>query len=209
MEDHLTPTLTQELFDELLNWLDSDRELAGQLYEDMRRRLIKLFVCRHCHDPEFLADETMNRVARKVKEIKHNFVGSRTPYFYAVANKIHLEYLRTNRTTPIPPNLQPPTVPDGIEPEYTCLEQCLDLQPPADRQLVLEYYQGEKKAKIDHRKGLAQQYGIALNALRIRAHRIRARLEQCVAGCINSTSAGNGLDQREHAGMKVNTIESV
>ena len=59
----------------------------------------------------------------------------------------------------------------------------------ANRKLVLEYYRGEKKAKIDHRRSLAEQYGIALNALRIRAHRIRAALQECVETCIKQATA--------------------
>jgi DNA-directed RNA polymerase specialized sigma24 family protein len=185
--------LTQDLFDDLLNWLNADRDLAGMAYEDMRRRLIKLFVCRHCHDPESLADETINRVTMKIKQLKDTFVGPREPYFYAVANKVYLEYLRAKPTIPVPPDLSATTMSDRIEAEYGCLEHCLERQSLANRKLVLEYYKGERRTKIEYRKRLAEEYGIALNALRIRVHRIRALLEECVKSCIN-TSAGNGID---------------
>jgi DNA-directed RNA polymerase specialized sigma24 family protein len=178
--------LTQDLFDELLLWLNSDRELAGQEYEDIQRRLIKLFTCRNCHDPEDLADETINRVANKVKEIKDTFVGPRAPYFFAVANRVYKEYLR-RKLPPLPP--PPATNSDEKERDYACLEQCMEQQTPANRKLVLEYYRGEKKAKIDHRKRLAEQLEIALNALRIRAHRIRASLQECVEMCISQATA--------------------
>jgi hypothetical protein len=55
---------------------------------------------------------------------------------------------------------------------------------PDSRELVLQYYQGEKKAKIDHRKRLALRMGIGLNALRLRAFRIRETLYQCVQNCL-------------------------
>lgn len=177
--------LTQDLFDELLSWLNSDRELAGQEYESIRRRLITLFTCRGCHEPEDLADEAINRVANKVKDIKDTFVGPRAPYFFAVANKVYLEYLRPKPLPPPPPAPDP----DEIEREYDCLEQCMERQTPANRKLVLEYYHGEKRAKIDHRRKLAEQYGIALNALRIRAHRIRASLQECVEDCLSQAPA--------------------
>lgn len=177
--------LTQELFDELLSWLNADREQSGQDYEGIRRRLIKLFACRNCREPEDLADETINRVANKVKEIKEHFVGPRAPYFYAVANKVHQEYLRTLTHPPLPP----PNLLEDVELEYACLEQCMERQTSANRRLVLEYYRGEKKTKIDNRKRLAEQYGIALNALRIRAHRIRASLQECVENCLNQAPA--------------------
>ena len=179
--------LTQELFDGLLAWLNSDREQSGQEYEALQRRLIKLFTCRNCHEPEDLADETINRVANKVKVIKDHYVGPRAPYFYSVANKVYWEYLRRPMTLPTPP---PPADPsENIELEYECLEHCLELQTPTNRKLVLEYYQGEKRAKIDHRKKLAEKYGIALNALRIRAHRIRTALQECVEDCLSQAAA--------------------
>src|SRR6478672_10875246 len=78
--------LTQESFDALLDWLDPHREQAGQKYEDIRRRLIKLFVCRGCPEPEDLADETINRVIKKLKEIESGFTGDKARYFYGVAN---------------------------------------------------------------------------------------------------------------------------
>ncbi len=58
---------------------------------------------------------------------------------------------------------------------------------PDNRVLVLQYYQEEKKAKIDHRKLLAEHLGIAVNALRIRACRIRATLLECVQNCLERT----------------------
>lgn len=178
--------LTQESFDALLAWLDPNRELAGRKYEDIRTRLIKIFSCRGCYEPEDLADETINRVTNKLKDIETSFIGERARYFYGVANKVHLEYLRRKPA----PSLPPPTHdPDAIEREYNCLEQCMQLLTAHNRDLVLQYYQEDKQAKIDHRKQLAEQLGIALNALRIRAHRIRASLQECVQDCVQEATA--------------------
>ncbi|HKP37054.1 MAG TPA: hypothetical protein VJT71_09355, partial [Pyrinomonadaceae bacterium] len=58
--------LAQEDFDRLLAWLDADRERAGVIYEKIRWRLITIFAARNCVTPEDLADETLDRVARKV-----------------------------------------------------------------------------------------------------------------------------------------------
>ena len=73
---------------------------------------------------------------------------------------------------------------DDIESEYQCLESCLDHLPAENRDLVVQYYQKEKQAKIEHRKRLATEFGIAVNALRIRAHRIRLTLQHCVEDCL-------------------------
>jgi DNA-directed RNA polymerase specialized sigma24 family protein len=61
---------------------------------------------------------------------------------------------------------------------------------PESRELVLEYYPEEKQAKIDRRKELADRLGIAVNALRIRAHRVRASLQECLFACIKQIAAG-------------------
>ena len=173
--------LTPESFDGLLAWLDADRNLAGQKYEEIRRRLIKLFTCRCCPDAEDLADETINRVTKRLPEIEAEFTGDQIRYFYGVANKVHLESLR--RKPPIPPPAPPAD--DELNDSIECLEKCIAELPADHRLLVLEYYQEDKRAKIDHRKRLAAQLGIAANALRIRAYRIRASLEGCLRECLN------------------------
>jgi hypothetical protein len=80
--------LTQESFDALLAWLGSEPEEAGRKYEAIRLRLIRIFACRGCYEPEDLADETINRVSKKLKEIESTFSGDPARYFYGVANKV-------------------------------------------------------------------------------------------------------------------------
>jgi DNA-directed RNA polymerase specialized sigma24 family protein len=179
--------LTQEAFDQLLTWLNPNRDLAGKKYEDIRLRLIKIFTCRGCTEPEALADETINRVTSKVQTIADDYTGDPALYFYGVAHKVHLEYLRRKPTPVMPP---PAEHSDEIEQEYNCLEHCLRHLTSDNRELVLQYYQEEKQAKINQRKRLAEQLGIALNALRIRAFRIRAALQQCVQDCLEQRAAG-------------------
>jgi DNA-directed RNA polymerase specialized sigma24 family protein len=60
------------------------------------------------------------------------------------------------------------------------LRGCLDRLPGRSRELMFQYYQDEKIAKIENRKALASRLNIPLNALRSRAFRIRAWLENCV-----------------------------
>ena len=176
--------LTQESFDALLAWLDPSREEAGRQYEDIRVRLIKIFVCRGCNESEDLADETINRVSNKLHTIVATYEGARGPYFYGVANKVYLEYMR-RPLTPIPPR---PEDSQLIEQEHACLEKCIENLAPENRRLVRKYYQGEKSARILQRKKLADTLGIALNALRIRAHRLRGTLQECVECCLEKVA---------------------
>jgi hypothetical protein len=174
--------ITQAQFDQLLDWLNPDRQKAAEQYEWIRKRLIKILVSRGSHTPEELADQTINRVARKLPEIRSTYVGEPACYFSGVASFIWRESLRKEKrpavTLPTPAN---PT--DDQERDYLCLEKCLSELPASDRDLAVAYYQQEKHAKIDHRKKLAEQLGLAMNALRIRACRIRASLLKCVEVC--------------------------
>lgn len=190
--------ITQQAFDSLLNWLDSDRESAGSKYERIRVRLIKIFTCRGCGEADELADETINRVTAKLGEIAQTYSGDPALYFYGVAQKVHLEYLRKRQPVqessfagrePGGQTAWPSDTADEVEQEYACLEECINRLPPENRRLVLEYYQEEKRAKIAHRKMLADQLGIAVNALRIRAHRLRLQLQHCVQNCLEQSPA--------------------
>ena len=173
--------LSQQSFESLLDWLDSDRDRAGKRYEDIRGRLIKIFGSRGCAEPDFLADETINRVAKRVEEIAKTYEGDPALYFYGVANKIHLEQLKKPKPQTITPSV--PAI-DDFEQEYVCLEGCIGHLPAGSRDLVLQYYEHEQHAKIVNRQQLAERLGIGLNALRIRAHRTRLALRKCIMSCL-------------------------
>ena len=80
-----------------------------------------------------------------------------------------------------------PTAPDEMvairEQRFECLERCLDKLKPEQRALVVDYYRDEQRQKIERRREMASRLGITMNALSIRASRIRATLETCVEGC--------------------------
>lgn len=179
---------TQGSFNLLLAWLDPDREKAGEKYEKIRIRLIKIFTCRGCVDAEDLADKAIGRVESRVNEILLTYQGDPALYFYGVANKVHLEYLRQPHAQPLPTSLAVET-PENRESELECLDRCVSELSHANRDLALRYYAEEKRAKIEGRKRLADELGIALNALRIRAHRVRAALQQCVRLCLENQPA--------------------
>ena len=173
----------------MLAWLDSDRERAGQKYEEIRYRLIKIFVCQGCSDPEGLADETIDRVIRKVPEIAPNYAGNPALYFSGVARYILLEYKNRMAQLRLLPAAPPKRIEEDddedIEREYECLDHCIERLTPANRELILEYYREEKQAMIENRKRLAERMKATPNALRVRVERIRNNLQKCVANCLN------------------------
>lgn len=173
--------MSQELFEGLLDWLGPDRDQAGLKYEQIRGGLINYFTFRAPCDAEDLADETINRVISRLPDIQNYVNGERAPYFFGVARKVQLEYLR--RKTPQPPS-DPGVDSERVEVEYQCLELCIRKLSEENRELVLRYYQADGRQKIEDRKQLAEELGIAPNALRIRAYRIRAALQKCLEKCV-------------------------
>ncbi len=193
--------LTQESFDRLLAWLDPNREVAGRAYESIRLRLIQGFTAHRCSVPDDLADETINRVARKLPEIIDTYVGDRRPYFYRVAHYVHLEYRRRwVEVVEISDDLRTVAPPDDQELEFDCLERCLSCLPAQNREIILRYYQGERKKKIEARKQLAVALRIELPLLRLRAQRIREKLKECILDCLESTSLNGSHEQRVNNG---------
>jgi len=177
--------LTAEGFEALLAQLDPDRERAGEIYETIRRKLVRLFEWRGCGNAEDLADETINRVARRMAEGIE--LRSRDPYSYfcGVAHLVYKEVLRQAsrerhalEKAYLPLSFQFPQ--DGEPPDrrLECLRRCLDRLPSEQRDLVLRYHQRENN--IRNRQTLAREMEIPLNALRIRVHRVRRKLEACV-----------------------------
>jgi len=186
--------LTQEQFDTLLDWLDPDRERAGQKYETIRLKLIKIFTSRGCPDAEELTDETINRVASKLPEIINNWEGDQALYFFKVAQYVFAE----RRTKEVPRELvqDPAAMPvvteeNGDNPEYECLLHCLEVLRITERTLVVEYYEHQGHAKIKQHQQMATAMGIAINALRIRACRIRRTLRKCVQECVAARQQRN------------------
>ena len=179
--------LTQKAFDQFLSLLDLDRDRAGEIYETLRRNLIQLFIWRGSRDPEAHADETINRVIRKIDEGEE--VRDLIGYAHGVARRLLLEIFKKQEREQIgieelPPLTAPPEQQDEGENGVRCLRRCLNRLPEESRQLIVQYYQGEKNAKIENRKRLAGSLCITLNALRYRAFELRQRLEGCIERCM-------------------------
>lgn len=175
--------LTQEAFDLLLVQLDNDREQAGRKYEVLRRKLVKFFEWRGCTIPEDLADDTMNRIAKNLEAGEQicNF----TAFCLGIARNVFLESLRIRRHQETLESLPQAPVAQFDESRRECLERCMRELPPQEFRLIMEYYEEEKGSRIRARQELAARLGIPLNALRIRAHRIRAQLQTCVEHCMD------------------------
>ena len=174
--------MTSEAFAKFLACLDRDAERAGAKYESIRLALVKFFDWRRALFPEELADESLNRVIRKIDEGEApSDVGA---YCHGVARIVLLESLKRpdSRRADIE-ELEQVAAPEPEEEQdeqMARFERCLRELSAESRQLILQYYQDERRQKINNRLSLAERLGIPLNALRSRAQRIRDKLEECV-----------------------------
>lgn len=185
--------LTENAFRRFLDWLDEGVDSGGQKYLEMRQRLVAYFDRKNCLTPNELADETLNRVARRIEE--EGTINSEAPakYCYIVARFVLMEYLRKSERQNVPLEELPRQPQDSNierneekqikEKTLNCLERCLGKLEPENRNLITRYYFGEERVKIENRRALAESLQITVNALSIRACRIRDKLEACVKKC--------------------------
>jgi len=174
--------LTGEAFTKFLARLNAEPERAGHQYEAIRLALVKFFDWQGAFAPEDLSDEVINRVARKIDD--GETLRDVPTYCHGVARMVLMEHRKTflNRRTEVEEinSFTAPSVSIETDERQDHLERCLRELPVESRQLVLRYYQDERRQKIDARETMADQLGIPLNALRSRVQRIRDRLEQCL-----------------------------
>ena len=187
--------LTAQAFSRLLKRLGDDEDQAAKNYEDLRHTLIRSFEWRGAPFPEEHADETLNRLARKLDEGVE--IRNISDYTYTVARLVWLEALKGNhqRRAPLDEIDHEPVALDTSremaekEARLNCLDDCLDTLPRENRDLIMEYYVDEKRGRIDRRRDLAERLGLRRDALANRAQRLRDKLEQCVTRCLRKKTA--------------------
>ena len=181
-------TLTQDAFDRLLIALGGDRDSGSEKYLEIRSNLTRFFEWRGCSFPEDHADETFNRIARKIDE--GEAILNPAGYAMGVARLLLLEILKSRQREQTALNeigtaSDVYVAADDGEDRLVCLRDCLQSLSPDNRELILQYYQGEKGEKIQNRKKLLDQLGIPVNTLRMRALRLREKLQGCVQECLS------------------------
>jgi DNA-directed RNA polymerase specialized sigma24 family protein len=180
-------------FTRLLQWLDEGSDSRGERYLEMRRRLVAYFDRRSRPAADVLADETFDRVSRTLEESGCIKVTPPARYCYVVARFVLLEDIRRGDRN-VPYDEARPVLPqrgsvgsaaaeEATEGALDCLSRCLETLKTRDRELIVDYYRDARRERIDRRRGLAARLGITMNALSIRAWRLRASLESCVGAC--------------------------
>lgn len=182
--------MTPEDFEEVLLWLDSgstgtavpDRDRGAEKFEKIRQRITRIYSTR-CLRADEVADQALERFVNKARRLRQTYKGDPALYIYAIAKRVHREILRQENQTVTPPDPGPDPV--EIELRHAWLDHCLKLLKPESRDLILRFYYGEKREKIENRKRLAEELGITSRALSLRALHIRQKLFDCVKGYLS------------------------
>jgi DNA-directed RNA polymerase specialized sigma24 family protein len=190
------PTSPPAAFDRLLFALDPDRHRAGERYETLRRKLIRLFSWRGAQEPEQCADETLDRVARRLVE------GAAVPdvfgFCHGVAMNVLREHWRRSQREPLSLDGLPAARVPVTDPAVEARRQdesrggkrgssaSTDASPrstprPGTCSCAITR---RRRVPREGRQRLAEELGVPMNALRIRVHRIRTRLARCIQGCL-------------------------
>lgn len=182
--------LTGEKFHALLQWLNSDSTVAATEYMSIQRGLIAIFAAKGLCDAEGLADEAINRVADRLHEIGPDYDGKPMNYFRGVAKNIIFE---TNRRKEIATDSIPerPTKQIVVSDEYNCLVKCLAFLSSEERNLILDYHVYEGHDKVVNHLAMAEEIETSISNLRVKAFRIRERLEKCVLECVERLNKRN------------------
>lgn len=175
--------LTEDSFNGLLGWLDADKKNAAEKYEIIRRKLLKFFEWRRCRSPEEYTDLTFDRVAKKITEGEIIRTQDKFLYIHGVALNLLKEYFKKPPITNLendPPN---EILTDESDDNPNIIEKqlaCLDLLPSYEREMIIAYYQVDALLNKVKRRVLARRYRITENSLRIKVHRIREKLRECL-----------------------------
>ena len=126
-------------------------------------------------------------MARNAHRLLKTYKGEPALYFLAVARNVFLEYSRRPRLEELPAVLvQAEPQEEEDESRYECLSKCLEKLPANQHQMILGYYEGAKRAKIDRRKQLVALMGTTSEALRVKVLRLRVVLQKCVKSCVEA-----------------------
>jgi DNA-directed RNA polymerase specialized sigma24 family protein len=166
----------------LLLTLDTHHDKAAQEYRRLHQRLVRFFSLHPVADPYALADEALDRLARRVAADPKDVI---TPSAFLLGIARHLLQEEQRRRIRESKAVQEwaSTTADSSSTDEDLLrkvEQCLGKLRKEQRELLLAYYRSTGRQKVEHHRELAAGLGVSLNALRNRLMRARKELDDCV-----------------------------
>lgn len=195
----LHSAIPRNALEQLLRRLHPDSSAAAEQYLRLRGKLVSYFEFERFPRADELADEVLDRVARRLHaghDIEHpgafalgvaRLVAREARQQDIEAGRKLREFVRVSAVAGL----------DNDESALKCLDGCLDRLAPESRAFILAYYSGDRADRIENRRRLAGALGVQPAALRNRALRLRAHLEKCLKGCLGSGRPSGGPHQPE------------
>jgi RNA polymerase sigma factor (sigma-70 family) len=154
-----------------LRFLGPDPERAAASYVELHQFFTRYFEIKACVDPGALADATLRRGLRRLREGTVLTTSLRF-YLMGIARNIVREqrHARRNQVVPLAADMPGPDVASAVE-QGLSIDQVLAKVSPDERRLLQEYYCGT-------RSELASRLGLTSTALRVRVHRLVKRLHE-------------------------------
>lgn len=175
--------LTQEAIDALLAVFHEDREEAACRYNSLRERLTSFFVRRQFVQAESLADEVLDRMARRITTGEQ--IVSPESYAYGVARFVAQEQQRRDVREGVASKayvqntlLNFDTISERALKD--AMQHCLERHSAQDRELLMQYYASRGQKKIEQRQELALKLNLTPDGLRKHTFRLRRTIETCV-----------------------------
>jgi DNA-directed RNA polymerase specialized sigma24 family protein len=167
----------QAILDELFKLLEPDLQSTEKRYRQCRFKLIKFFAWKYCEDPDNLADETISRLVKKVRDGQRISADNPYSYVYGIATNVFREYLRAKKKNTRLADIDEARE-TAVQPVTDdCKKLCFKQLPREKRELLARYYAGDDRGEI------AREQELTLNALRLQVHRIKQWLRRCREDC--------------------------
>jgi len=169
-------------FQALLFALHAEESKAAEEYRRLHERLVRLFTLNRVADPHALADEAMDRLARRISELGDR-IESPSAFLSGIARHLlqEEERRRTRERQMANEWTSQRVVQSATDEEFMeSVDECLTRMKSDQQELLRDYYRETGREKIEHHRQLAAERGLTLNALRNRLMRARRELDDCV-----------------------------
>jgi len=186
----------------LLLLLHANPHEAAAAYRKLHTRLSRYFNIHNTDDPIALADEAMDRLARRVEA---GDIAIESPMAFALGIAGHLlqEEARDRLRREKAANAWSEMMNGSDQWKQERLDQlddCLSMLPVDRRQMLESYYEWQSGSKSQHHREFAERLGMTLNTLRNRVFRIRNQVEACLQKKSDALRKADTTSRRDRRG---------
>ena len=194
--------LTQETFKGLLRSLHMEEEAAVERYRRLHGRLVLFFMRHRSYHPEDLADQVVNRLARKLSEGLS--IGNIEAFALGMARLVVREeqtrslrerncYLELCRNESVVQRTF-----NERENSYQWMENQLATLPVSQRSMLERYHEGDGIRRIRERQKLAEEMGLSIGTLRKRIFDLQAMLRIKLARTAEGSAQSKTDEEKDY-----------